>query len=242
MPDFADFKKFFIYNLIGSLIIAALVAVVTVLVGSFNEVTGRALWTLFMVVAHSFISLAFIWNDERDSTSKRFSFFTNVLFVLIVVSFLISIFGIWKILSWEVVAHTYQTFFILLFAALHGNILAKALGNEEYIDWTVYINYVFMTIVVLMLLPMIYLGDQAYQTLGSMYYRFLAAAGIIDGTLSILTIIFHKMYIHAHPKAVNELADSTQKSERNGLSIWVWILIIYLLYQVLRIFSYSFYS
>jgi len=43
MTKYKDFKKFFLHILIGSLVIAAGVAVVTVLIGEFNEVLSRSL-------------------------------------------------------------------------------------------------------------------------------------------------------------------------------------------------------
>jgi len=235
MIDFAEFKKFFIFNLIGSLIISALVAVVTVLIGEFNEIASRVLLTLLMVVIHSLVSLAFIWDDERQNTFERLAFFINALFVLIVISFLTSLFGIWKIIPGEMVWNLYQTYFVIAFASLHGDILSKALHKENYMDISIYVNYVFMAIVVLMLQPIIYLDD-AFRTLGEVFFRILAATGIIDGTLSILTIIFYKLYIHKHPRAENPLQGnllgrSTPKTKR-GLSIWVWVLLIYLFVQI----------
>jgi len=51
--DFAEMKKFFLFNLIGALIISALVAVVTVLIGEFNDtatrVLARFLWSFFIL-------------------------------------------------------------------------------------------------------------------------------------------------------------------------------------------------
>lgn len=113
MINFAEFKKFFLFNLIGSLVISALVAVVTVLIGEFNEVSARVLFTLGMVIIHSLISLVFIWDNDRQNTFERLSFFINVLFLLIVVSFITSIFGIWKIIPAETVWNLYQTYFVL---------------------------------------------------------------------------------------------------------------------------------
>ncbi|MBM3233115.1 hypothetical protein FJZ18_03045 [Candidatus Pacearchaeota archaeon] len=231
MTGFSEFKKFFMFNLIGSLVIAALVAVITVLVGQFTEVTRKVLTTLFMVVIHSLICLAFVYDDEKQGTSERLGFFSNVLFVLVVLSFITSILGIWDVIPGRTVSDIYQTFFILGFAALHGNILAKALNKENYIDWVVYINYVFMGIVVLMLLPLIYI-DNASATLGEVYYRILGAAGIIDGTLSILAIIFYKLYMHKHPKVENVLGGQGTPAQKKGLSIWVWILIAFLALQL----------
>ncbi len=241
MVNMAEFKRFFIFNLVGSLIIAALVAVVTVLVGEFTKVTERVLLTLFMVVLHSIICLGFIWDDEKQNTFEKFSFFSNALFLMIVISFLTSIFGIWEIIPSNQVTHIYQTFFVFGFAALHGDILSKALDKENYIDWVVYLNYLFMAIVVAMIMPWIFMDD-ALATLGQIYFRFLAAAGIIDGTLSILTIIFYKLYMYKHPKVENILGPDGEKksSEKKGLSIWVWILLIYLFVQiVLPLFFYG---
>lgn len=232
MVDFAEFKKFFLFNLIGALIISALVAVVTVIIGEFNEVAWRVLFTLLMVVIHSLVSLAFIWDDERQNTFDRLAFFTNILFLLIVLSFITSILGIWKVIPGETVWRIYESYFVVGFASLHSDILSKALNKEGYMDIMIYINYFFIVIVVLMLQPIIYL-DNAYQTLGELYYRFLAAAGIIDGTLSILTIIFYKLYMHKHPRDDNVLGGAQEiKSQRKGLSIWVWILLIYLFLQI----------
>ncbi len=68
MIDFTEFKKFFLFNLIGALVISAIVAVITVLIGEFNETAVRVLFTLLMVVVHSLIALVFIWDDTRQNT------------------------------------------------------------------------------------------------------------------------------------------------------------------------------
>ena len=236
MINFAEFKKFFLFNLIGGLIISALIAVVTILIGNFNEVSARVLFTLGMVIMHSLISLVFIWDNDHQNTFERLAFFINISFLLIVTSFITSIFGIWKIIPAETVWDLYRTYFILGFASLHGDILSKALKKENYMDVIININYLFMVIVVLMLQPVIFI-DNTSKILGEMFFRILGAAGIIDGTLSILTIIFYKLYMHKHPKEQNTLAAGMEigKKQKKGLNIWVWILIIYLLIQIIII-------
>lgn len=232
MINFAEFKKFFLFNLIGSLIVAALVAVITVLSKTFNEVTLRVFFTLAMVVVHSLVSLSFIWDDKRQNTFERLSFFINILFIIIVLSFFTSILGIWEIIPGSIIAKMYMTYFVLLFAALHGDILSKALNKETYLDLIVYLNYVFMAFVVIMLQIIIY-TDNALRVLGEFFFRGLGAIAIIDGTLSVLTIIFYKIYMNKHPRVENLLQAGTQEQKKKGLSIWVWILIIYLVIQVI---------
>lgn len=233
MIDFTEFKKFFLFNLIGALVISAIVAVITILIGEFNETAARVLFTLLMVIIHSLISLAFIWDDTRQNTFDRLAFFTNVLFLIIVVSFITSVLGIWEVISGEIIWRLYQTYFVFGFASLHSDILSKALKKENYLDIIIYLNYLFIAIVVLMLMPVIYI-DNAFNVLGEIYYRFLGAAGIIDGTLSILAIIFYKLYMHKHPEEQNILAGGVQsgKKQKKRLSIWIWILIVYLLIQI----------
>src|SRR4051812_24047453 len=99
MTNFAELKKFFLYCFIGSLIAAAFVAVVTVLFGHFDETTTKVYLTLFMVIVHSLVCLSFIWDDSRRDTFHKLTFFTNTVFVLVVLSFINSIFGIWTIIS-----------------------------------------------------------------------------------------------------------------------------------------------
>lgn len=235
MISFSELKKFFIFSLIGSLIVAAIVAVITVLIGQFNEITTKVFLTLFMVIIHSLISLVFIWDDSRHDTFNKLAFFVNTVFILIIMSFIASLFGIWEIVSEENIVHIYQTFFLIGFAALHVNILSKSLDLQNYINIIIYINYLFIIIVLVMLQPVLYITD-AKIVLGDMYYRFLAAASIIDGTLSILTIIFYKLYMHQHPEIQNifqsNASSGDNQTHKKGLSVWVWILIIYLILQI----------
>ncbi|MCB9359191.1 hypothetical protein H6503_04630 [Candidatus Woesearchaeota archaeon] len=226
MISLAEFKKYFIYILIGSLIVAALVAVVSVLIGEFNQIAGKVIITLGLVIIHSLVSLLFIWDDERQGTFSRLSFFINVIFILIILSFLTSIFGVWNLISEGIVGNLYQSYFILAFASLHADILSKALKLKNHIDIVIYINYIFMVFVVAMFMPVIFI-DNAVSVLGEMYFRILGAAGIIDGTLSILVIIFYKLFMQKHPKIQAEYA-----KKKKGLSWWVWLLIIFLIVQI----------
>jgi hypothetical protein len=228
MANLTSIKKYIIYGLIGCLIIAAVVAVVAVLIGEINAVTGRVFATLFLAVLHSLVSLMFIWDDSRRNTFTKLAFFTNTIFVLIILSFFTSMFGVWDVIQSKYIWDLYQTYFVVAFAALHGDILSKAMRKEGYMDIVIYINYLFIVILTTMLLPIIFI-DRPTIVLSELYYRFLGASAIIDGTLSILTIIFYKLYMHKHPELNNELAGSGKKK---GLSIWLWILIIWLVVQI----------
>lgn len=240
-----ELKKIFLSILIASLILVSLVAVVSVLIGEFNSVSRRAITTLFIVAIHSFICLGFVKSDEDDGFIQDLNFFRWVLFAVVIASFLVLTLGTWKIMSGGNVARTYITFVIVMFAALHGDLLYNAAGKKTHIDVTIILNYVFMSIVTIMLFPIIYNAD-----LGSIYYRILGASSIIDGTCTILVVIFYNLHFRENPKKNNvygigvdngKLPEKTLRKKK-GLSMWILILIIYLLLQAIlplaSIFSY----
>lgn len=221
--NFREFKKFLIWNFIGSLILAALTAVITIFIGHSNEYTYRVYMTLFLVIIHSLISLLFIWDDSRYESFSRFSFFINTIFLIIVASFVTSVFDTWNIISNMTSGHLYVTYFYIAFASLHGNILSKALNRAKHIDITVYLSYIFIALVVLLLQPTIYVSNPLL-TLGTLYFKFLSAALVIDGTLSILVAIFYKLHRYQHP----ELYQASDPVAHKAISPWVWFLIIFI--------------
>lgn len=232
--NFAQLKKFFLGCFIGSLIVAALVAVVTVLIGEFNDVTAKVFLTLSMVVLHALASLLFIWDDARRDTFENLAFFTNVVFLIIVASFITTIFAIWSILDIDTFWNVYSMLFYIGFAALHANLLSKATKKEKYLDAIIYANYFCIVAVLLMLAPATFI-EEAPSVLGDFYYRQLAAIGIVDGTLSILTMIFYKLYMIKHPKEMDLILGSPAAKKpqaRRGLGLWVGVLLIYLLFQM----------
>jgi len=229
MLDFARLKKLCLYILIGSLIASAAVAVIAVLVGELNNVTMRIFSTLLIVMFHTITCLFFIWDDSRRNTFETLPFFVNTVFVLIIASFFTSVFGLWDVVPSDLAGKLYSTYFCIGFASLHCELLSKALGKERYMDAVIFANYFLIAAVFLMTQVIVYLNN-AEAVLGSFFYRLLAAGSIIDGTLSILTIVFYKLYMHKHPKE-NDLTKDNEKTKRKGLSFWLWILLLFLLFQ-----------
>jgi len=242
--NLAKLKSLFLRTLIGCLIAAAALAVVTVLVGKFSDVLGKALFTILLVAIHSLISFGFISNNEKQDTFNSLTFFTNATFGIIVLSFVTAILGVWDVLPGELVARLYGLYAVLLFAVLHGDVLARTLGKQVNIDKTVYVNFGFMVAVVVMLLPVIF-----GASFGAFYYRLLAALGIVDATLTLVTIILHKLYVQKHPKLPDPVFSvqpmvyqsdgqlqpavvAPQQQPKRHMNIFVLILLIYVGLQV----------
>ena len=232
MVDFSQVKKYLIFNLIGCLVLAALVAVVVVIVGKFNDVTQKALVTLLVAMLHSLVSLLFVWDDSRRNAFNRLPIFVNTIFILVITSFFTLLFGIWKILPYGTltVGHLYQTYLMVAFAALHVDLLYKVVRIQKLIDGVVFANYLFIAVVLMMVQPIVYTKN-AYMVLHPMYFRLLSAAIIIDGTLTLLAIIFYRLYLHSHPEIKNsmELSGQTGFARPRGLSAVIWVIIIFLM-------------
>ena len=244
-------KSIFLKAMLGCLVAAAGVAVTTVLIGHFNDVSEKALFTILLIAIHCLISFGFIVNNEKQDTFDNLSFFSNATFLIIVLSFITSVAGVWGALPGELVARLYGAYVVLLFAILHGEILSKALRKQRNIDTIVKINFIFMLIVVVMLMPVIFLQDN--QVLGSVFYRVLAASGIIDATLTLIAIILHKLYIQKHPVLKDPVFNMpgltagqqqvlAASRPKRGMNIFVIILVVYVglqLVGMLLLFAFS---
>lgn len=195
--DLLKIKNLFLKVLIACLIAAGSLAVITVLVGKFSDTLSKALFTILIVAIHSLISFSFITNNEKQDTFENLSFFTNATFGVIVFSFITAVLGIWGILPGDLVAKLYGVYAVLLFAILHAEVLARSVDKQAGLDKLVYINYCFMIVVVVLLMPVIFTGFSS--SLGGFYYRILAACGIVDATLTLVVAIQHKIYLQKHP-------------------------------------------
>lgn len=193
-------KRSFFQVLIGCLIGSAAIAVIAVLVGSFNDTLGRALGTIAMVALHTLLSFSYITETEKRNKKddgRNIELFSNTVFALIAISFITSVFAIWQLLGSEITLKLYLFYGVILFATLHADVLYRIRGFAKRINNTVTVNYLFMTGIVVMLTIVIF--SPTPSDLGEFFYRLLAATGIVDATMTITVIIMHKMYLQKHP-------------------------------------------
>lgn len=227
-------KRSFFQILIGCLIGSAGIAVVAVLVGSFSDTLGRALGTIAMVALHAIFGFSYISstdNKDKKDGGRSIELFSNTVFALIAISFITSVFAIWELMSGELTLRLYGEYFILLFATLHADILYRIRGFEKRMDTLIEVNYVIMTIVVALLSVLIIIPETT--SLGDLYYRLLAAIGIIDATMTLTIAIMQKLFLQKHPQAETESSSENAIRSRN---FWknplVVLLFIYLFFQV----------
>ena len=208
-------RKLSIQVMIASLIGAAVIAVVAILLGEFNDILGKALFTLGIVALHSLCSLSYVESKKRNNIAEL-SIFNNTIFILIVLSFFTSIFGIWELFTAVIVGQLYGTYFVVGFAAIHAEILNNAKSKEALIDRLISINYFFMALVIILIMPLIWFSNNDF---GDFYFRLLAASSVVDATLTILVVILQKLYLQKHPEEESNLFPTKILYDENGNAV-----------------------
>lgn len=235
-------KDIAIKVMIGSLIGSSGIAVIAVLLGSFSDTLTRALLTLFLAMLHSLASLGYIDVSNR-SKGVSIPLFGNVIFGLLVSSFFVSLFWTWDLIDGDIGAKLYTSIVVLGFATLHADALYRMSRKTKLIDNLIKANYILMLIVISLIFPIIWFNESRFV---DVYYRGLAAAGIIDATLTILSVVQYKLYLQKHPEenssifSYQEVVDADGKKvqvrledKRRRVSPLLVLLGIYLALQVL---------
>jgi hypothetical protein len=227
----SQIKKYFLYVMIGGLIISAAISIGAVLIGEFNDFISKALFTTLSIVFHSLIALAFVSINVKHRT-KADEIIVDTLFSITVASFATSVLAIWQVVTGPIVGHLYLVFLYVLIAA--G--LCRALLQANRIDnntRNLANSSVAITIFLLLfLMPSVFI-EYPY-TLPDIYYRGIAATAILLGTTSILTAILDRLYLNKHP----ELHTTDKNEKQSSIIIRIIILLFVLPPVVLSIISY----
>lgn len=217
-------RNILIKLMLGCLVVAAAVAVITILLGEFTDTTGKALGTVFAALIHIGIvfGLVSMTAPGNKVLQKSSDIVVNISIGIVVLSFFTSIFGIWDILQGETLGKLYMTYVVALFAVLHTKTLLDVELIYKKVAPYVYVNYVFIVLVACMILGLVYLPDRI-DLISGFYGRALAASAIIDVTLSVVVAVMHRLYLQQHPKKQDE-------AHRSGANSGVRIILVLLLF------------
>ena len=222
-PHSSPLKSLFLKILIGCLLASAIVAVVAILAGGLGDVGGKALLTIFVVGLHALLALGFVNMDGTRDETGGLKVITNVVFGIIILSFITATLGIWDVIPGDVAWKMYLCYGVLIVAVLHGEVLARMLNHQTITNTTIYANYVTMALVVTMLWIWILAPDMV-EAMDPYFLRILAAAAVIDGTLTLTAVILDRLYLSKNPQLITSNSVVTRSSS-NGFSILVFIVI-----------------
>lgn len=230
-PHVSRLKSLFLKILIGCLLASAVVAVVAILAGGLGDIGGKALGTIFVVGLHALLALGFVNMDGTRDESGGLKVITNVVFGIIILSFITATLGIWDIIPGSIAWKMYICYGVLIVAVLHGEILARMLNHQTSTNNTIYANFATMALVVIMLWIWILAPDFVDAT-DPYFLRILAAAAVIDGTLTLTAIILDRLYLSKHPQLITQNSVVT-RSRGNGPTILVVVVIVLVGLQML---------
>jgi len=198
--DRKQLRSVLIKLMLGCLILAAAVAVITILIGEFTDTTGKALSTVFAALIHIGVvfGLVSMTTSREEAQQKSSDVVANISIGIAVLSFFTSIFGIWDMIGVELLGKLYMTYVVALFAVLHTKTLLDVRVVYKKVTPYVYANYAFIGLVSLMILGLVYLPDRV-DLISGFYGRALAASAIIDVTLGVIIAVMHRLYMQQHP-------------------------------------------
>ena len=196
-PELYQLRKYFVYVIVGGLIISALIAIIAVLIGNMSGLIGKSISTVFIIIFHSLLALAFISTTSTKQPNKGSAIVINTLFVLTILSLVTALVSTWEIVTDAAfIARQYGVYFAAFITSviIYGLFQATEADKSTVISRNTAIGSSLASFV--LLLPILYdLG-----TLPDFYYRVLTAVNIVVGVSIVITVIFHWYYISKHPE------------------------------------------
>lgn len=213
--------------MLGCVISAAAVAVTAVLAGNMGDVGWKAIRTVLSAMLHTALLFGVVSTTETKNPLlvRSTNMVINTSMVIAVLSFFTSVLGIWGVMDGAVSARLYATYIVVLFLVLHAKSLMDVNIQFEKVRPYVVANYFFMFLVAALILGAVYAPDGS-NILSGFYGRLLAAAAIIDVTLSIVVIGMYRLFIQKHP----ELEHREETALRSGGHSWLKIVLLILFF------------
>jgi len=210
-------KVAFLYVLIGGLIISALISVISILVGQFNEVVGKGLLTTFIFVAHSVLILTLVSADRHSTIGKEL--FPTTIFVAIVANMLTTTLSTWGVWDSDISWRAFLLYTLAIGVAFIATGALRLRVAQRTTNIVVYMTVALLAALTLALAPWVLATDPAW--LGSFYYRLIAAISILGATSLLLSVIFNRIAVAQHA----ELRVPRQQSNLPGGLLAIYIVI-----------------
>ncbi len=189
-------KLAFLYVLIGGLVISALISVVAILIGEFNDIVQKAIATTISLVVHSSIVLLVILADRTNQLGKAIVPTTFV--VTVIASMVTSALGLWGVwgddLSWRMV----NVYALAIGIAFIIDGLMRLRLKTQLMQVLPYVTIGLFALLGLVLIPWILFFDATWVT--DVYYRIIGATAILAVTSLVVTAIVNRISIAQKPE------------------------------------------
>jgi sensor histidine kinase YesM len=181
-----NLKKIFLYLLIGSVSLSALIGIVVILLGNFGELETKVLLTTLTVTVTSILGLA--CGAYLETGRGRILPFAGIAFA--VISAVMWMFTIW---AWrdqnDIFAKSLMTVTLLAASCSHISLLSLARLDKRFI-WARYAAHIFVWLLTSILVWLIWtIVGHVSDPVG----RVIGVLSILIGALTVITPIFHKL-------------------------------------------------
>jgi len=181
-----NLKRIFLYILVASVALSAVIGIGVILFGSFGEFESRVLMTTFTVTCTSILGLA--CGAYYESKHAR-----NLPFAGIFFSIAAAVLGIYLIwigdrgvdAVWKVSA----TAAMLATACAHLSLISIATLDKRFM-WSRFALYASVVALVSILLVILWLEPESS---GDVVSRIIAVLGIVIAALTVITPVFHRL-------------------------------------------------
>jgi hypothetical protein len=199
-PKLGKIKVAFLYVLIGGLIVSALISVVAILIGQFNEVVVKALLTTFIFVTHSLLILAFVSADRHNTLGKNI--FPTTIFIAIVANMFTTTLGTWGVWDNDISWRAFLLYTLAIGSAFIATGVLRLRVAHRNTNIAVYATVFFLALLTAILVPWVLSTDASW--LGSFYYRVIGAITILGATTVSLSVIFNRIAVSQNPALVKK--------------------------------------
>ena len=227
-PKLSKLKIAFLYILIGGLVVSALISIVAVLIGQFNEVVLKALLTTFIFMSHSLLIIALISADRYNTIGK--ALFPTTIFVTIIANMLTTTLGTWGVWDNDVSWRAFLLYMLVIGSAFIVTAALRLRTSNRNTNIAAYATVSCITLLTIILIPWVFTHTPA--DLGSFYYRLIGALTILAATALSLSFIFNKIAVSQHPELIE--IRQTRVSLPGGM------LAIYIVIGVIAAYAWSF--
>lgn len=211
LPEVTDskmgkIKLAFLYILIGGLVVSALISVVAILIGEFNEIVIKALLTTVIFVTHSLLILALVLADKHGSIGK--SILATTIFTAILANMITSTLGTWDVWRDALSAQSLSFYALTIGAAfIATGVLKLRNSTHKPTNVAAYTTVGLVGAFVIALIPWIFTTD--FRTLDDLYYRIIGAVSILAATAFSLTVIFNRIAAGQHKAHTKKVTPAT---------------------------------
>lgn len=181
-----NLKRLFLYTLIGSVAVSAVIGIVVILLGNFGEVEARVLMTTLTITATSILGLA----NGSYYESGRGKRLATVGIVVSIIAGVMSLLIVWNVFDDnENYVKASVTAMLFAISTSHLSLLSLARLDRRF-EWSNMAARIVIGALVGLLLFLIWFmpsGD------GEILARVMGVLAILIATLTVMTPVFHKL-------------------------------------------------